>query len=81
MGTETGDSQMHEYTKAVYDYIHTLGEVGDEVPTAIWPYLASRYDLTPTETRRARRSAMDELSRLGLVERINVRGRYVRILG
>ena len=33
----------------VYDYIHTLGDVGDEVRTEIWPYLSKKSDLTPAE--------------------------------
>lgn len=38
---------MPDYPQAVYDYLHTLGNVGDEVRTAIWPYLAEKYGLTP----------------------------------
>jgi hypothetical protein len=30
---------MTDYTRAVYDYLRTLGDVGEVVPTAIHPYL------------------------------------------
>ena len=72
---------MTDYVQVVYDYIHTLGDVGDEVRTEIWPHLSKKFDLTPAEATRARRRAMRELTNRGLVERLNTRGPYVRILG
>jgi hypothetical protein len=65
----------------VYDYIHTLGNVGDEVRTEIWAYLSKKFDLTPAEATRARRQAMRELTDRGLIERLNTRGPYARIRG
>lgn len=72
---------MTDYAQVVYDYIHTLGDVGDEVRTQIWPYLSKKFDLTPAEATRARRHAMRQLTNRGLIERLNTRGPYVRILG
>jgi hypothetical protein len=71
---------MTDYTRAVYDYLRNLGEVGDEVPTAIHPYLMKKFDLTPEEAHRARAQAMRDLKARGMVERLNTRGPYVRIL-
>jgi hypothetical protein len=72
---------MRDYTRAVFDYIHTLGDVGDEVRTAIHPYLMKEYGLTSSQAQQARATAMKELTARGVVERIHVRGPYVRILG
>lgn len=72
---------MSDHTRAVYDYLRTLGDVGDEVPTAIHPHLMKRFDLAPEEAQRVRAQAMRDLQARGLVERLNTRGRYVKILG
>lgn len=71
---------MTDYTRAVYDYLRTLGDVGDEVFTAIHPYLMKKFDLTPEEARTARAQAMRELNARGMVERRNTRSRYLKIL-
>lgn len=54
---------MTDYTQAVYDYMRTLGEVGDEVPTAIHPHLMKMFDLTPQEAHEVRVRVMRELRR------------------
>jgi len=69
-----------DYTSAVYEYLRTLGDPGDEVMTAIRPWLEKTYDLGYPDAARIRRIAMNELSAQGKVERLNTRGRYVRIL-
>lgn len=71
---------MSDYTRAVYDYLRTLGDVGDEVRTEIHPYLMKKFDLTPEEAQKARAQAMRDLKARGMVERLNTRGCYVRIL-
>ncbi len=71
---------MPDYTRAVYDYLRTLGNVGDEVPTAIHPHLMEKFDLMPEEAQRARAVAMRDLTARGMVERLNTRGPYVKIL-
>ncbi len=72
---------MSDYTQEVYDYVSSLGKVGDVVKTAIHPWLMETYGLNRAEARAARGHAMKELKRRGLVERINVRSRALRILG
>jgi hypothetical protein len=76
----SGHLQDLDLTRAVYDYIHTLGNVGDEVRTAILPYLMRNFDLTDAVAARARRTAMRELTERGSIKRLNTRGPYVRIL-
>jgi hypothetical protein len=76
----SGHLQDFDLTRAVYDYIHTLGDVGDEVKTAILPYLRRNFDLTDAAAARARRTAMRELTERGSIKRLNTRGPYVRIL-
>ena len=71
---------MTDYTRAVYDYLRTLGDVGDEVPTAIHPHLMKKFDLTPEEAQSIRARAMRDLAARGMVERLNTRGPYVKIL-
>lgn len=71
---------MTDYTAAVYDYLRTLGDVGDEVPTAIHPHLVNKFNLTPEEAHRIRAQAMRDLTARGVVDRLNVRGPYIRIL-
>jgi hypothetical protein len=71
---------MTDYTRAVYDYLRTLGDVGDEVRTAIHPHLMKKFDLPPDEAQRIRAHAMHDLKARGMVERRNVRGPYVKIL-
>jgi hypothetical protein len=56
---------MTDYAQVVYEYIHTLGNVGDEVRTEIWLYLSKKFELTPAEATRARRRAMQELTNRG----------------
>lgn len=73
-------SQM-DYTNQVYDYLRTLGEPGDEVISHIKPWLKATYGLSEREAVRARKTAMETLSARGLIQRINVRGPYVRIVG
>jgi len=63
---------------AVLGYIRTLGEPGEEVRTAIKPWLMQTFGMDDAEAQRWRRRAMRELA--GKIERINVRGPYVRIL-
>ena len=69
-----------DYTAAVYDYLRTLGDPGDEVMTSIRPWLEKTYGLGYPDEARIRRTAMHELTAQGKVERLNTRGRYVRIL-
>lgn len=71
---------MTDYVEAVYTYLRTLGDVGDEVRTEIRPYLTKEFGLSHAEARRVRSRAMKELRARGMVERLNVRGPYVRIL-
>jgi hypothetical protein len=71
---------MTDYANEVYDYIRTLGEPGDEVRTAIRPWPETTYGLSYAEAAKARSRAMKDLTKRGLVERLNVRGAYVRIL-
>lgn len=68
------------YTAAVYDYLRTLGDPGDEVMTAIRPWLQREFGLSYAEAARARSTAMKELKAQGKAVRLNVRSRYVRIL-
>ena len=72
---------MDQWTSEVYGYLRTLGDPGDEVRTEVRPWLQREHGLTYREAVRIRATAMKSLKRLGLAERINVRGRYVRILG
>jgi hypothetical protein len=72
--------QMPDYTAAVYEYLGSLGGPGDEVRTAIRPWLEKKYSLTYREAAHARAVAMQELRAPGRVERLNTRGAYVRIL-
>ncbi len=69
-----------DYTSIVYDYLRSLGEPGDEVMTAIRPWLEREYGLSYAEAARARSVAMKELKQQGKAERLNTRSRYVRIL-
>jgi hypothetical protein len=71
---------MRDWTEIVYDYLRTLGNPGDEVQTAIRPWLEKEYGLTNSQAQAARRIAMNELQRQGRAERLNIRSRYVRIL-
>jgi len=71
---------MTDYTRAVYDYLRTLGDVGEKVPTAIHPHLMKKFDLTPEEARRVRAQVMRDLKAGGMAERLNIRGPYVKIL-
>jgi hypothetical protein len=71
---------MTDYTRAVYDYLRTLGRVHEVVPTAIHPFLIKKFDLTPAEARRVRAQVMRDLKARGMAERLNTRGRYVEIL-
>ncbi len=68
------------YTAIVYDYLRSLGDPGDEVMTAIRPWLEREHGLSYAEAARARSKAMKELKAQGKVERLNTRSRYVRIL-
>lgn len=70
-----------DYTAAVYEYLRSLGDPGDEVMTSIRPWLEQTYSLGYPDAARIRRVAMNELTAQGKVERLNTRGRYVRILG
>ncbi len=69
-----------DYTAAVYDYLLSLGDPGDEVLTSIRPWLEKTYGLGYSDAARIRRIAMVELTARGKIERLNTRGRYVRIL-
>jgi hypothetical protein len=64
-----------------YDYLRTLGEPGDEVKTAIRPWLEKTYGLSYAQAAKARSLAMKKLKMRCLAERFNTRGAYVRILG
>jgi hypothetical protein len=70
-----------DYTSRVYDYLRTLGEPGDEVISRIKPWLKATYGMTEAEAVQARKTAMNTLTSRGLIQRVNVRGPYVRILG
>jgi len=70
-----------DYTQRVYDYLRTLGDPGDEVLSRIKPWLKSSYGMTEREAVQVRKLAMEALTTRGLVERVNIRGPYVRILG
>ncbi len=48
--------------------------------TSIRPWLEKTYGLGFSDAARVRRIAMNELTAQGKVERLNTRGRYVRIL-
>ncbi|QSR30777.1 hypothetical protein CFI00_09785 [Nocardioides sp. S5] len=80
-GSEQSGCFDFDYTAAVYDYLRSLGAPGDEVMTSIRPWLERTYDLGYSDAARVRRSAMTELTAQGKIERLNTRGRYVRILG
>lgn len=69
-----------DYTEIVYGYLRALGDPGDEVMTAIRPWLEREYGLTYAEAARARAIAMKQLKADGRAERLNTRSRYVRIL-
>ena len=69
-----------DYTQAIYNHIRESGSPGDNVLTDIHPWLRSEYGLSATDAARIRRKAMIELTARGLVERVNVRTRYVTIL-
>lgn len=72
---------MKDYTADVYGYVRSLGAVGDVVLTDIYPWLMQTYGLDEKQAATARRHAMSELKHKGLVERVNVRSRLLRILG
>ena len=75
----TGVSNI-DYTAAVYDYLRILGDPGDEVMPSIRPWLEKTHGLGYPDAARIRRLAMNELTAQGKVERLNTRGRYLRIL-
>lgn len=66
----TGSGNV-DYTTAVYEYLRTLGDPGDEVVTSIRPWLEKTYGLGYPEAARIRRVAMNELTAQGKVERLN----------
>ena len=70
-----------DYTRQIYDHLRTLGEPGDEVLSRIKPWLKATYGLSEREAVQIRKVAMADLTSRGLIERLNVRGPYVRILG
>ena len=72
---------MDHWTSEVYGYLRTLGGPGDEVRTEVRPWLQREHGMTHREARRVRAKAMKDLKELGLAQRINVRGPYVRLLG
>lgn len=62
----------------MYDYICSLGEVGEEVKTAIWPHLSKM----AVERRSQSRSPLDALGAKALVgDEINVLLAPLRLLG
>ena len=69
-----------DYTAAVYGYLRSLGNPGDEVMTSIRPWLEKTYGLGYPDAARIRGVAMAELTAQGKIKRLNTRGRYVRIL-
>lgn len=69
-----------DYTAAVYDYLRSLGDPGDEVMTSIRPWLEKTYGLGYPDAARIRRIAMTEVAARGKIERLNTRGGHVRIL-
>jgi hypothetical protein len=77
----TSAPRERDYTQAVYDHLRKSGDVGDEVTTDIHPWLVRHHGLTAAGAARVRRRAMIELRKSGRVERLNVRGRRVRITG
>lgn len=71
---------MTDYTRAVYEHLRTLGEVGGpEFKTDIHPWLMKKYDLSSEEAHAVRERVMHELKQRGMVERVNTRGN-LRIL-
>ncbi len=71
---------MTDYTRAVYDHLRTIGEVGgSEFKTDIHPWLVQKFDLGADEAHAIRAQVMQELKDRGMVERINTRGN-LRIL-
>lgn len=71
---------MSDYTRAVYNHLRTLGDVGGpEFKTDIHPWLMHKFDLGADEAHSVRSRAMHELKERGMVERINTRGN-LRIL-
>jgi hypothetical protein len=71
---------MTDYTRAVYNHLRTLGDVGGpEFKTDIHPWLMHKFDLDAGEAHSVRSRVMQELKERGMVERINVRGN-LRIL-
>jgi hypothetical protein len=66
---------MTDYTRAVYEHLRTLGEVGGpEFKTDIHPWLMKKYKLTNEEAHAVRERVMQELKGRGMVERLNTRG-------
>lgn len=80
MTYRSAETECVDYAEAVYDYLRSLGDPGDEVMTSIRPWLEKTYGLAYPVAARIRRIAMKELTARGKVERLNTRGRYVRIL-
>lgn len=71
---------MTDYTRAVYNHLRTLGDVGGpEFKTDIHPWLMQKFDLGAAEAQSVRAKVMRQLRERGMVERINTRGN-LRIL-
>ncbi len=71
---------MTDYTRAVYDYLRTLGHVGGpEFKTDIHPWLMQEFGLGAEEAHAVRAHVMTALKDRGMIERINTRGN-LRIL-
>jgi hypothetical protein len=70
-----------DYAGQIYDQYRKRGGIGDVVDFEVKPWLMKEYGLTEPQARRLRDEAMADLKARGMIERVNVRGRYIRILG
>ena len=73
--------QGNDYTMAIYwEHLRRRGGPGDVVTTYAHRWLMEKYGLDRAEAASVRDKAHRELKRDGYIERVNVRGPYVRIL-
>jgi hypothetical protein len=70
-----------DYAAVIYDeHIRSRGGPGDLVPTSVHHFLMARFDMDGPTARKVRDRSVRELKARGLIERVNTRGPYVRIL-